>query len=100
MREMVSLRSNPRAATEIDKFIGAQIRIRLRIRRSASGLTQEALAEAVGVTFQQIQKYEKGVNRVSAAALFRIAHALNIEVSSLMPSVVGERAAKASPVDF
>lgn len=73
--------SNPRAASDIDKFIGVQI----RIRRSAMGLSQEALAEAIGVTFQQIQKYEKGVNRVSAAALLRIAQALDVNVSALMP---------------
>jgi transcriptional regulator with XRE-family HTH domain len=89
---MMSPQSSPRAATEIDKFIGIQI----RVCRSAAGLSQEALAEAIGVTFQQIQKYEKGVNRVSAAALFRIAQSLNIESSALMPRVIG----KAPPLDL
>jgi len=79
---------NPRSASAIDKFIGAQI----RVRRSAVGLSQEALAEAIGVTFQQIQKYEKGVNRVSAATLLRIAQALEVEVSCLMPSALGKHA--------
>jgi len=92
----MSPQSSPRAATEIDKFIGIQI----RVCRSAAGLSQEALAEAIGVTFQQIQKYEKGVNRVSAAALFRIAQSLNIESSALMPRVIGKEAAKAPPLDL
>jgi transcriptional regulator with XRE-family HTH domain len=73
--------ANPRATTEIDRMIGAQI----RLRRASARLSQEALAEAIGVTFQQIQKYEKGVNRVSAAALYRIGRALGVEPSVLMP---------------
>ena len=52
------------------------------------------------MTFQQIQKYEKGVNRVSAAALFRIAQTLNTEASALMPSVIGKEPAKAPPLDL
>lgn len=73
--------TKPRAVGGIDKLIGVQI----RLRRSAIGLSQEALAAAIGVTFQQIQKYEKGVNRVSAATLVRMAEALEVDVSSLMP---------------
>lgn len=48
-------------------------------------MSQEVLAETVGVTFQQIQKYEKGVNRVSASMLFRICQALQLQVSHLVP---------------
>src|SRR5690348_15264381 len=79
--------SNPRAASGIDKLLGAQI----RIRRNAIGLSQEALAAAIGVTFQQIQKHEKGVNRVSASTLFRIADALEVDVASLMPRTSGRK---------
>jgi transcriptional regulator with XRE-family HTH domain len=79
--------SNPRAASGIDKLLGAQI----RVRRNAIGLSQEALAAAIGVTFQQIQKYEKGVNRVSASTLFRIADALEVDVASLMPRTSGRK---------
>jgi transcriptional regulator with XRE-family HTH domain len=88
--------SNPRAASDIDKFIGAQI----RVRRAAMRLSQEGLAEAIGVTFQQIQKYEKGVNRVSAAALFRIARALETEASALMPSVFDGGPTRHALADF
>ena len=73
--------ANPRAASGIDKVLGAQI----RMRRNAIGLSQEALAAAIGVRFQQIQKYEKGLNRVSAATLVRIAEALEVDVASLIP---------------
>lgn len=72
---------DPRAATELDRIIGA----RIRARRIAIGMTQEGLAESVGLTFQQIQKYEKGANRVSAATLIRIAAELGVVVTALMP---------------
>ncbi len=72
---------NPRAATAIDHFIGVQI----RARRMAIGMSQEAMAEAIGVSFQQVQKYEKGANRVSAAALVRIARALRCQIGVFVP---------------
>ncbi len=61
---------------EIDYHVGR----RLRRRRRLMGYTQQSLAELVGVRFQQIQKYECGANRVSAARLFELAEALNIPV--------------------
>ncbi len=54
---------------------------RIRHRRWMNGTTQQQLAEAVGIKFQQIQKYETGMNRVSASRLWDIAHALNVDVS-------------------
>lgn len=51
------------------------------MRRSLLGISQEKLAEAVGITFQQIQKYERGVNRVSASRLFHIGEVLDVPVS-------------------
>jgi transcriptional regulator with XRE-family HTH domain len=54
---------------------------RIRIERLARGLSQTALANQLGVTFQQVQKYEKGVNRVGAGRLTKIAEVLGIEVS-------------------
>lgn len=50
---------------------------RIRARRRSLGMTQEALASAIGLTFQQVQKYERGANRVSASMLYEIAKALN-----------------------
>ena len=51
---------------------------RLRVRRSLLGMSQEKLAEAIGLTFQQIQKYERGVNRVSAGRLFQFSKILDV----------------------
>src|SRR6056297_2291918 len=54
---------------------------RIRHRRWMNGTTQQQLAEQVGIKFQQIQKYETGMNRVSASRLWDIARALNVDVS-------------------
>ncbi len=54
---------------------------RIRHRRWMNGTTQQQLAEAVGIKFQQIQKYETGMNRVSASRLWDIAKVLNVEIS-------------------
>jgi transcriptional regulator with XRE-family HTH domain len=51
---------------------------RLRLRRILLGLTQEKLAEAVGLTFQQIQKYEKGLNRIGAGRLYQFCRVLDV----------------------
>ncbi len=62
---------------EMDIHVGQ----RLRVRRALLGLSQEKLAEAVGLTFQQIQKYERGTNRVSAGRLFDMSKILDVPVS-------------------
>ncbi len=54
---------------------------RIRHRRWLQGMTQQQLADAVGIKFQQIQKYETGMNRVSASRLWDIASALDVEIS-------------------
>jgi len=77
-------RNEPRTASALDRHIGA----RIRGCRSAQGVSQEKLAEALGLTFQQVQKYERGANRVSAATLFRIAKELRVPVGELMPPSV------------
>ncbi|MAR56569.1 MAG: transcriptional regulator [Rickettsiales bacterium] len=53
---------------------------RLRLRRSVLGLSQEVLGNAIGVTFQQIQKYERGVNRIGASRLYQFASYLKVPV--------------------
>jgi transcriptional regulator with XRE-family HTH domain len=55
----------------------------MRECRSALGLSQGALGKTLGVSFQQIQKYESGVNRVSAARLFEICEALDVSLASM-----------------
>ncbi len=54
---------------------------RIKVRRSLMGLSQEKLAESVGITFQQIQKYERGTNRVSAGRLFELSKILDVPVN-------------------
>ena len=66
-------------ADPVDVTVGARIRLFRKMR----GMSQQALAETAGVTFQQIQKYERGANRVSASMLARIASALHAPVSEL-----------------
>ncbi|KUL95043.1 Cro/Cl family transcriptional regulator [Bosea sp. WAO] len=61
----------------IDRHVGA----RVRMRRMLAGVSQEKLGEALGLTFQQVQKYEKGANRISASRLQQIAQMLEVPVS-------------------
>jgi len=60
--------------------VDAHVGERLRIRRSLLGISQDKLADAIGLTFQQIQKYERGFNRISAGRLYRFSKILNVDV--------------------
>ena len=62
------------------KRIDAHVGERIRLRRTEAGLTQEQLANALDISYQQIQKYETGANRVSAGRLLEIARTLGVEV--------------------
>ena len=77
----------------LDAMVGAKIRI-FRIHRRIS---QTDLAEQIGVTFQQVQKYEKGTNRVGASRLSRIAAVLGISVGELFEPAVGKSDDEMSP---
>jgi transcriptional regulator with XRE-family HTH domain len=70
-----------RSGTSVDVYVGA----RISLRRSALGLSQTALAEELGVSFQQVQKYETGANRISASRLHRIATVLGTSVGAFFP---------------
>ena len=61
----------------IERHVGQ----RIRARRTMLGLTQQQLADLIGVTYQQAHKYERGINRVSAGRLFELAKALGVDVS-------------------
>lgn len=61
----------------IDVHVGA----RIRLRRTLLGMSQERLGEALGLTFQQVQKYERGVNRVGASRLFDLSRILDVPIS-------------------
>lgn len=60
---------------------------RMRMQRKLMGLSQEALARSIGVTFQQVQKYERGVNRMSASRLFDFAKVLQVPISFFFEGV-------------
>src|SRR5690242_590997 len=71
----VPVRRGKPGASDIDQHVGAM----LRARRIALGLTQQQLAERVGITYQQAHKYETGANRISAGRLHALARALEVE---------------------
>ena len=77
---------NKKKADEVDRFVGEKI----RERRIMLGLTQQELANGIGVTYQQAHKYEQGVNRVSAGRLFEIAKMLNTPVEFFFDGIGGE----------
>lgn len=80
----------------IDIHVGA----RLRLRRNLLGMSQEQLGKAGGLTFQQIQKYERGVNRMGASRLFQFAKLLDVPVSYFFDDVRGERVSLYPSIGF
>ena len=83
------------AYNPIDVHVGD----RLRTRRTLLGLSQTTLAEAIGLTFQQLQKYEKGSNRISASRLYDLSQILDIDISYFFDDM-GGTTAKASPAQI
>lgn len=80
-------------AHPVDVHVGK----RVRHRRWLIGMTQQQLAEKVGIKFQQIQKYETGANRISASRLWDIADALDVPVSFFFEGLEDETAASEDP---
>ncbi len=79
----------------VDVHVGG----RIKLRRQLLGLSQSALAEALGLTFQQVQKYEKGANRVSASRLLHIASILKVPILFFFDDMPGELAGPDAPAD-
>ncbi|CZT34002.1 helix-turn-helix domain-containing protein [Rhizobium sp. 9140] len=77
---------NKKKPNPIDIHVGS----RIRLRRTMLGMSQEKLGEALGITFQQIQKYEKGTNRVGASRLQNISAILNVPVSFFFEDAPGD----------
>ncbi len=65
--------------------IDVAVGLRLRTLRKSKGMSQEQLGKALGITFQQIQKYERGTNRISASMLVKSARALEVSPNTLLP---------------
>src|SRR5262249_23326282 len=74
--------------TQTDVLVGS----RVRVRRLELGLSQTALANELGVTFQQVQKYEKGTNRIGASRLHAMARVLGVPVTYFFPTAEGPQA--------
>lgn len=78
--------NNQKSPNPVDIHVGS----RVRLRRMLVGLSQEKLGDSMGLTFQQIQKYEKGVNRIGASRLFKLSEVLEVPVQFFfegMPSI-------------
>jgi transcriptional regulator with XRE-family HTH domain len=75
--------SHARASTSLDKALGQRVRaVRLK-----AGLSQNDLADSIGVTFQQVQKYELGTNRIPATRLMAIADTLGVAITTLLEAI-------------
>ncbi len=87
-------------ASPIDVHVGS----RVRLRRTLLGMSQEKLGEALGLTFQQIQKYERGVNRIGASRLFDLARVLDVPIGfffdDMSPELGGNAANRSRAAAF
>lgn len=72
-------------ASDIDKYVGSKI----RERRIMMGLSQQQMADMIGVTYQQAHKYERGINRISAGRLYEITQVLNVPISYFFDGLEG-----------
>jgi transcriptional regulator with XRE-family HTH domain len=73
--------------------VDAHVGYRVRVRRMLIGMSQERLGELLGLTFQQVQKYERGINRIGAGRLFEVAEILGVPISFFYEGVDGVQAA-------
>ena len=80
-------------ALDVDHYVS----LRIRQRRIMLGLTQQQMAELIGVTYQQAHKYETGINRISAGRLYQIAQALGVEVGYFFEGLGRDNAIRATP---
>jgi transcriptional regulator with XRE-family HTH domain len=80
-------------AEDVDRNVGA----RVRQRRVMLGLTQQQMADLIGVTYQQAHKYEKGINRVAAGRLYQMARVLGVDIGYFFEGLNENSAVEASP---
>ena len=79
-----------RAPNPVDVHVGT----RVRLRRTLLGMTQTGLGDAIGLTFQQVQKYERGVNRIGSSRLYDLARVLDVPVNFFFDEMPKEIASK------
>lgn len=87
----------PGAGTKRPNSMDAHVGSRVRLRRMMMGMSQEKLGEQMGLTFQQIQKYERGINRVSASRLYELARVLGVTVQFFFEEVLVGQDATVQP---
>jgi len=87
------LEQGKRQPSPVDVHVGAQV----RQRRVMQGMTQTDLGDALGLTFQQVQKYEKGVNRVGSSRLFKLSQVLDVPIGYFFEDMPPEVAASPLP---
>jgi transcriptional regulator with XRE-family HTH domain len=89
-----NIQQSPRPKSDDDEggpnAVDVHVGSRIRLRRTLMGMSQTALADSVGLTFQQIQKYEKGGNRVSASRLWQFGQVLDVPVSFFFDDMPAE----------
>ena len=86
--------------TKLPNSIDMHVGSRVRMRRKTLKMTQTALADALGLTFQQVQKYEKGANRIGAGRLQHIAHFLQVPIEFLFDGAPGGSMKDINPLTF
>lgn len=82
----MTTKHGPRSANPVDTHVGTRIRLRRQILK----MSQEKLGDMLGVTFQQVQKYERGANRVGASRLWKLGRVLDVPVSFFFEGLDGE----------
>ena len=88
---MAKTKSGHGRGTGIPSPVDVHVGARLRVRRTLMGMSQTALGDAIGLTFQQMQKYERGANRISASRLFDLSRLLDVPIQHFfddMPAAV------------
>jgi transcriptional regulator with XRE-family HTH domain len=92
---MAGTRSSGTRSRRIDQHVGE----RIRLRRTELGLTQEQLADTLDVSYQQIQKYETGANRISAGRIYEIARKLRVEIGYFFEGLEPDDGVVAPPLE-
>ena len=92
-RRSSTRRYPPGTPNPVDIHVGS----RVRLRRTLLGLSQDKLGQALGLTFQQVQKYERGANRIGASRLFELSHILDVPVSFFYDDMPDAVAAASGP---
>lgn len=92
---VVTRRKRGRPALGEPRLVDVHVGSRVRLRRTLLGLSQEKLGEALGLTFQQVQKYERGTNRIGSSRLYELSRILDVPVSFFFDDMPDE--AKGAP---